>query len=679
MTEHMLALPPGYRLQEYEILRVLGVGGFGITYLCFDNNLDQARAIKEYLPNDWAIRLPDNTVKWKATESKEDFEAGLKSFLDEARRLAKFKHDNIVKVHRSFSELGTAYIVMEYAEGETLSSILDQKGTLNEKELKSVLMPILNGLEEVHKVLIHRDIKPGNIIIRDADESPVLLDFGSARQTAGSKSKSMTAIVTAGFAPIEQYSTQGNQGPWTDIYALGCLCYRALSGESPREAPLRIRNDPLVPISQLCKGKADPHFLAAIDWAMKVYEEERPQDISSWRAALLEGKQTPTTAPTPASAAATASAKVDNTNATVKPKKRFPVLMSIVLLILAGVGVAVLLPSFVEPENTQEPTVTPIAMNETEDATVTSETEDPPPEAVVVAPPVTPDPEPVITEPAEVEVAPAQPRNQVEMPPTVTDLIANASPAPNVSGAGQVFRDRLTDGSLGPVMVTLPMGTFEMGHSLGNGEPDEQPAHIVVQATPFAMGKYEITFEEFDNFATALGITVPDDAGWGRSNQPVLNINWYDAAAYARWLSEQTGEIYRLPSEAEWEYAGRAGSASSYAWGGSVGEAMANCVGCAASSRNAPAPVGSFPVNAFGLHDMQGNVWEWVEDCARDSYLGAPIDGSVWIGDEVCSRILRGGSWQSSPNQLRSSFRNWYPSADQDNTVGFRLVREIRQ
>lgn len=665
MTEHMLALPPGYRLQEYEILRVLGVGGFGITYLCFDHNLDQARAIKEYLPNDWAIRLPDNTVRWKATESKDDFEAGLKSFLDEARRLAKFKHDNIVKVHRSFSELGTAYIVMEYAEGETLSSMLDQKGTLSEKELKSVLLPILNGLEEVHKVLIHRDIKPGNIIIRDADDSPVLLDFGSARQAAGSKSKSMTAIVTAGFAPIEQYSTQGNQGPWTDIYALGCLCYRALSGEPPREAPLRIRNDPLVPLSQLCKGKADAHFLAAIDWAMKVYEEERPQDISTWRAALLEGKQAPTASSSP-------TAKAANSSSATTPGKRSPVMMILLLLVVAGAGAAFVLPPLLEPEQ-DSAVVTPDATIETPATIVTPEPQDPPPAEVVVVP----DPEPEI--PDEPEPEPPQPRSEPNTPPQVTDVIANASPAPDVSNAGQVFRDSLIDSTLGPLMVTLPIGTYEMGNSRGNGEPDEEPAHPVVLASWFAMGKYEITFDDYAKFATATNRPMPEDAGWGRGKQPVLNVNWYDAAEYALWLSEQTGAIYRLPTEAEWEYAARAGSSSSYAWGGSVGEAMANCLGCTTSNRNATAPVGSFPVNAFGLHDMQGNVWEWVEDCARDSYLGAPVDGSAWSGDQVCSRILRGGSWQSSPNHLRSTYRNWYPAADKDNTTGFRLVREIRQ
>ena len=203
-----------------------------------------------------------------------------------------------------------------------------------------------------------------------------------------------------------------------------------------------------------------------------------------------------------------------------------------------------------------------------------------------------------------------------------------------------------------------------------------RPIRVTIPA-PFALGKYEITFDDYDRFVTATGAARPEDEGWGRGKQPAINISWDDAQAYAQWLSRATGATYRLPSEAEWEYAARAGSSSSYAWGGSVGEGMANCVGCSADNTYGPSPAGSFPASAFGLHDLQGNAWEWVEDCARDSYLGAPADGSVWAGENGCSRVMRGGGWASSPNHLRSSYRNWYPADDKDNTTGFRLVREI--
>ena len=286
MTDYLHALPPGYRIEEYELVRVLGSGGFGITYLGYDHHLDKAVAIKEYLPNDLAVRTDNNSVLPKSTQDKADYEWGLARFLNEAQTLARFDHRHIIKIHRFFRAHGTGYSVMEYAEGETLSEVLQRKGTLTESELKAILFPILDGLEVVHEAdFLHRDIKPSNIVIRD-DGSPVLIDFGSARQAVAGKSRSVTAIVTPGYAPIEQYSAKGHQGPWTDIYGLGAVCYRCLAGEAPDDATERLREDPLVPISKRCKGEASAALLNAIDQALRVNEGERPQSIAEWRERL---------------------------------------------------------------------------------------------------------------------------------------------------------------------------------------------------------------------------------------------------------------------------------------------------------------------------------------------------------------------------------------------------------
>ena len=288
------ALPQGHRLQEYELVRVLGFGGFGMTYLGFDHNLDKAVAIKEYLPSDIATRTADHSVAPQASDFRGDFQWGLERFLDEARTLARFDHRHIIKVHRFFEAHGTAYIVMEYAEGETLSAYLERKGTLTEAELKGILYPLLDGLAVVHGAdFLHRDIKPGNIVLRDLDGSPVLLDFGAARQTIGAKSRSVTSIVTPGYAPIEQYSSRGRQGAWTDIYALGGVCYRALTGQVPDDATDRMRHDPLVPVSQRCADRVSGAFLSAIDLALSVDEGDRPQSVESWRAALEKQRQEP--------------------------------------------------------------------------------------------------------------------------------------------------------------------------------------------------------------------------------------------------------------------------------------------------------------------------------------------------------------------------------------------------
>ncbi len=285
--QHHLALPQGTRIRDFEFHRVLGHGGFGITYLGWNIALDIPVAIKEYLPTGLATRKSDQSVVPQSSQVVSDFQWGLERFLDEARTLARLQHLNIVRVHQYFEAHGTAYIAMDYVEGEDLSAYLTRKGTLSEDELKAILYPLLDALEVVHGAdFLHRDIKPGNIVLRDVDGSPVLLDFGAARQAIGAKSRSVTSIVTPGYAPIEQYSSRGRQGAWTDIYALGGVCYRALTGQVPDDATDRMRNDPLTPVAERCRGQASRRFLLAIDSALSVDEGDRPQSVAAWRVAL---------------------------------------------------------------------------------------------------------------------------------------------------------------------------------------------------------------------------------------------------------------------------------------------------------------------------------------------------------------------------------------------------------
>ena len=286
---HRQALPEGTRLQEFELRRFLGAGGFGIAYLGWNTELDIPVAIKEYLPSDCAIREDDFSVLPKSADDEEMYEWGLERFLQEAQVLARFKHRSIVQVYRFFRGHGTGYIAMEYVEGQTLSNWLADRSPLSELELRGILFPLLDGLKDVHhNGLIHRDIKPGNIIMRTEDNSPVLLDFGAARQTVMAKSRSVTAVLTPGYAPVEQYSEKGGQGPWTDIYALGALCYRVLTGKAPEESLNRILEDSLEPLEKVCGGRCSPEFLRAVDWALQVRQEDRPQDLVEWRAVLEE-------------------------------------------------------------------------------------------------------------------------------------------------------------------------------------------------------------------------------------------------------------------------------------------------------------------------------------------------------------------------------------------------------
>jgi len=216
-SDHRHALPAGHALGSHRVVSVLGVGGFGVTYLAEHTALGHQVAVKEFLPNDIAVRH-EATVQPKSVKDREDFDWGLKRFLEEARILAGLRHPNLVRVLDFFEANGTAYIVMDYEDGASLAELLERRGTLTESQLLRVVLPLVEGLKAVHAAgYLHRDIKPSNIYIRRSDESPVLLDFGAARQALGGRSKSLTAIVTAGYSPPEQYESGGEQDPWTDI------------------------------------------------------------------------------------------------------------------------------------------------------------------------------------------------------------------------------------------------------------------------------------------------------------------------------------------------------------------------------------------------------------------------------------------------------------------------------
>lgn len=291
-AEYKQALPAGHRIDDYRLLKVLGVGGFGVTYLAEDVKLGSKVAIKEYLPNEFAVR-DGTTVYPKSDEDQEDFGWGLKRFLDEARTLAKFHHRNLVRVLRYFEANRTAYFVMEYEEGESLEHLLSRRKTLTEQQLRDLLLPLLDGLKSVHaEGFLHRDIKPSNVFVRREDESPVLLDFGAARNALGRKSRSMTAVVTPGYSPPEQYESDGEQGPSTDIYALSALCSRAVTGKRPEESPRRWRmlfrngQDPLRSLEAMGVPGYSKQFLAAVDWGLKIDDRERPKDVDEWLAAM---------------------------------------------------------------------------------------------------------------------------------------------------------------------------------------------------------------------------------------------------------------------------------------------------------------------------------------------------------------------------------------------------------
>ncbi|HUT47910.1 MAG TPA: serine/threonine-protein kinase [Alphaproteobacteria bacterium] len=277
-------LPSGSVLRDcYRIKRVLGIGGFAITYLAYHTGLEQPVAIKEYLPDNLALRTEDSITVRPRLGEEQKFKWGLSRFTREARLLAQFSHPGIVPITDLFEANGTSYMVMEYVEGESLAELLERRKTLDEDEMRDIFEPILDALEEVHaQGILHRDIKPANIVVRE-NGSAVLLDFGCSRHTMGERNQNLTVALTPGYAPGEQYSSKGKQGPWTDIYAVGASIYRAISGFHPPEAPDRLLSDEFSPFAELIGEGYSAALLNALDYALAVKPEERPQDVTAFR------------------------------------------------------------------------------------------------------------------------------------------------------------------------------------------------------------------------------------------------------------------------------------------------------------------------------------------------------------------------------------------------------------
>jgi formylglycine-generating enzyme required for sulfatase activity len=293
------------------------------------------------------------------------------------------------------------------------------------------------------------------------------------------------------------------------------------------------------------------------------------------------------------------------------------------------------------------------------------------PRAVTAAPAPAPTPAPAV-----VPAPPAVPAPAPAPPPAVAPApqVSSTAPATDLGQASSKPGDTFRDCADCPELVVLPAGSFDMGSTLEY----ENPTHRITIAKPFAIGRHEVTFSEWDKCVDEGGCKYrPDDHGWGRSERPVINLSWLDAKAFVSWLSQKTGKAYRLPSEAEWEYAARAGTNTAYWWGRDIGSRQANCRECNTGEPQRTTPVGSFKPNAFGLYDTAGNVAEWMEDCWNDNYRGAPHDGTAWMSGQCRLHVLRGGAFDSQAKYLRSMSRFRYDVDVRYIANGFRVVREL--
>ena len=657
---YFLALPKGTRLFEYEIESVLGQGGFGITYLANDTLLDEPVAIKEYFPNESAFRTGDLSARAKSPQDRETFQSGLDAFLSEARIIARFRHRNIMQVRRFFEAHGTAYIVLQFESGSSFEAIVAD-APLPEKQVLSIFAGILDGLEAVHeRAILHRDIKPRNVIIRP-DGAPVLIDFGAARDFSARDSQTVTKMASPGYSPPEQYGVGSQQGPWSDFYALGAMMYRAVTGKVPVDSLRRLRNDPLVPAMQIAAGRYSKPLLRVIDHMIRVDERERPVTVADIRAVLqplspafaarLPEKQPSETkrpsAVTQKVGPAPEHLRADTTpDRGIKPKFLWLGLGALAVLAVAG-GTAMVL---------RAPTSETAALRpepESEKLVLSDKSKRPADTAPKAEDPRRPD----ATQPVQTAGM---------TPPNIK--IDRQSDAKTVTGfePGRVFRDC----SSCPELVVVPAGRFEMGSK--DGFPNEAPAHPAIIPAPFAIGTRPVTFAEWDDCVAAGGCSYkPNDQGWGHEAHPVVNVNWADVQSYLSWLSKTTGHPYRLPTETEWEYAARAGTTGAYPWGEEPDEGHANCADCVTPRPVSTQPTGSYAPNALGLYDTAGNAAEWVADCWRASYAVEPVKA-----DDCSQRVVRGGSFRSDLRHIRSASRQRQSAAARLPTDGFRVVRD---
>jgi formylglycine-generating enzyme required for sulfatase activity/tetratricopeptide (TPR) repeat protein len=622
-----IANDPSYalhNLSRYPIQKLLGAGGMGCVFLAHDvDEYNKPVVVKCF---------------WEGRQGKRN------EIFKEAILMRDIASQYVPKpLHWDYADAirdQKPYFVTEYIEGALDGETwLKEEGKLDIETGLSVGIEIAKGLQVAHEHQIyHLDLKPANLLLKkNGSISVKIIDFGLARVGTSLRDNAHSAtgktqfgqriMGTLYYAPPEQlgYTEYGKPSAKSDLYAFSGTLYRLMTGEIPH------------PLNPICLTEAPPALFELLCQCLSREPAQRPdsaedvvKQLTEIKAGLSRTRSVHAGIPLPRVGTRTTvpvppPPKPEVRQFQQQQSSSIPKKRSPRFIL--GLGFVIVLGVLIwfgvrEQPKLEEPTIAP--------------------------------------------VEPSEPQNFRQ------------------ADDNKVFQDRLKDGSLGPEMVKIPAGRFRMGDIQGGGSSDEKPVHEV-SVSAFAMGKYEVTFAEYDKFAEATGREKPSDSGWGRENRPVINVSWNDANAYAEWLSTQTGKQYRLPTEAEWEYAARAGTETKYWWGNTASHEYANygadecCSGLAEGKDRweYTAPVGSFAPNQFGLYDTVGNVWEWCADSWHDNYEGAPNDGSVWEGGSGSSRVLRGGSWLNFPWFARTAIRDWDTSDVRDDICGFRVVSSV--
>ncbi|QEI41207.1 Serine/threonine-protein kinase B [Dolichospermum sp. UHCC 0315A] len=622
----------GLLLQNrYRVVVRLGGGGFGDTFEINEVRTNKTKVLKV---------LTNNSQK------------AIEAFKQEAEVLSQLNHPSIPKVepgayfehYSRNSKTPIHCFVMEKIEGENLHEYMKKNSLrpINQTTAIEWLKDLLIILEQVHnKNFFHRDIKPSNVMLRVGDTQLVLIDFGTVREVTNTvmiQQGGVTGFNSPGYTPSEQLT--GNAVKQSDFFALGRTFVYLLTGKEPLDqemydsyhATLNWRNY----APQISKMLAD-----LLDEMMQTLYKDRPQDtqeilqrIAKIEKALQPPPPKPQLQPQPIKyQPKPISQKQKNTT-----RRDF---IQTVSLVVGGAVIAVVGQNLFSGKE-----------NQTSTPKITTSPNTP-----------TPEPTPKITTP---------PLQTFSFEVVTTDATGSITNRRNASA--KYFTEDLGNGVL-LEMVEIPGGTFMMGSpaSEAGRQNDESPQHQVTVPS-FYMGKYELTQAQYQ------AIMGNNPAGFKGNNRPVENVRWGDAVAFCEKLSQRTGKKYRLPSEAEWEYACRAGTTTPFYFGESVTPDLVNYDGNytyvsapKGQYRQQTTDVGTFPPNVFGLYDMHGNVWEWCEDDSQENYINAPINGSALINRSNI-KTLRGGSWYNDPEDCRSAYRGYYNLVNNYGNIGFRVV-----
>ncbi|MBD2361524.1 SUMF1/EgtB/PvdO family nonheme iron enzyme [Anabaena minutissima FACHB-250] len=607
-------------VNRYRVLNLLGEGGFGKTYAAQDiTRFDDPCVIKQFFP-----QVQGTAALAKAAEL----------FKQEAKRLYELgeNHSQIPRLMAYFEQGSSLYLVQEFIQGQTLLAELRQQ-TFTEENIRQVLADLLPVMQFIHdRNVIHRDIKPENIMHRQSDGKLVLIDFGGAKQvTQTSLARQATGIFTVGYAPSEQMS--GFASPASDLYALGATCARLLTQ---------------CLAGQDASGNLFDRLYDAYNaqWLWRDISQEKGISVSDNLGQILDKllKHLP-------------RERYQSAAEVLQDLNNYPTQVA---------------PTILSVPQPPSPSVNPLSQQQ----------------LIPVKPvpkPLSPPVKPVSQQPST-PVQSSRTNNGLPLKIFKFDVFTVDERGKEISRQSQSANFFLEDLGNGIIleMVSIPGGSFLMGSPHDKADNNEHPQHQVT-IQPFLMGKFPITQAQWQAVAALPQVKQslnPQPSTFKGADRPIETVSWQDAQEFCARLSQKIGRKYRLPSEAEWEYACRAGTTTPFHFGETITTDLANYKGIETYAfapkgrfRQQTTPVNSFPPNTFGLYDMHGNVYEWCQDYLHKNYQGAPTDGSAWLtAGNQSFRLLRGGSWLYAPALSRSSYRGSGVPNYRSNCIGFRVV-----